>query len=202
MSIIIDKMYKLGVIKIGQFKLKSGVISPFYIDLRLIPSEPELFKLTIDAYLDLIQALEYKPAAIAGIMSAGIPFATGIALKLDIPMIQIRKEPKAHGTARLIEGILPEPGSKIVLIDDLISTGASKFGPIDALTEMGYVIEDLIVLIDRTNKKNQDVLKEKGVFIHSAHEIQSLLHSLSDSNIPEDDISIIKGAIREWDLQG
>lgn len=199
MSKIIDKMYKIGVIKIGQFKLKSGDISPFYIDLRLIPSEPELFKLTIDEYVKLIQGLEYKPAAIAGIMSAGIPFATGIALKLDIPLIQIRKEPKTHGTARLIEGILPKPKSKIVLIDDLISTGASKFGPIEALTEMGFVVEDLIVLIDRTNKKNRDVLKKRGVVIHSAHEIQSLLNSLSKLNIPENDVSIIRGAIREWD---
>lgn len=199
MSKIIDKMYKIGVIKIGQFKLKSGDISPFYIDLRLIPSEPELFKLTIDEYVKLIQGLEYKPAAIAGIMSAGIPFATGIALKLDIPLIQIRKEPKTHGTARLIEGILPKAKSKIVLIDDLISTGASKFGPIEALTEMGFVVEDLIVLIDRTNKKNRDVLKKRGVVIHSAYEIQSLLNSLSKLNIPENDVSIIRGAIREWD---
>ncbi len=199
MSILIDKMYKLGVIKIGKFKLKSGDISPFYIDLRLIPSEPELFKLTIDAYVTLIQGLGYRPAAIAGIMSAGIPFATGIALKLDIPLIQIRKEPKTHGTARLIEGIFPKPKSKIVLIDDLISTGASKFGPIKALTEMGFVVEDLIDLIDRTNKKNRDVLKKRGVVIHSAHEIQSLLNSLSKLNIRENDVSIIREAIREWD---
>ncbi len=169
------------------------------MDLRLIPSHPTLFELVLSEYCNLVNSLDYKPDAIAGIMSAGVPFATGIAIREKIPLLQIRAEKKAHGTKKMIEGILPNKGSKIVLIDDLISTGVSKLMPTKILRDKGMIVDDLIVLIDRTNSDGKMILKNNKLRLHSSFTLEHILHELKDLNIPTKELKIINEAIKIWD---
>ncbi len=196
--IFAEKLYNIGAIKIGKFKLKSGIISPFYLDLRLIPSEPQIFKFVVDVYKSMIQELNYHPECIAGLISAGIPFATGISLDMNIPLLQIRSDVKEHGTKKMIEGILPKKYTKVVLIDDLISTGATKLDAIEALRSKGYIVKDLIVLIDRTNDEGKKMMEDARVKIHSLGTLDIFINWLMKSSIGSEKLSIIKDNMVKW----
>lgn len=196
--IFAEKLYEIGAIKIGKFKLKSGVISPFYLDLRLIPSKPDIFKFVVQIYKELIAQLNYHPECIAGLISAGIPFATGISLDMNIPLLQIRSDVKEHGTKKMIEGILPKKYTKIVLIDDLISTGATKLPAIEELRSKGYIVKDLIVLIDRTNDEGKKIMEDARVKIHSLGTPDSIIKWLMKSSIDKDELLTIQEKISEW----
>ena len=198
MEDLILSFYKNEIILLGDFTLKSGDVSPFYIDLRLIPSIPIIFRTVVKQFSEIISSLPYKPDAIAGIMSAGVPFATGVALELNIPLLQIRKEPKEHGTSKLIEGILPPKNSKVVLIDDLISTGASKIEPADAVRELGLIVDDLVVYLDRSNKAGKKTLSDNGLNLHYVFTIKELLLSLKDVIEDEEDLDKLTDAINSW----
>jgi uridine monophosphate synthetase len=193
--------YKLGVIKIGEFELKSKDISPYYIDLRLIPSDPIVFQKVMDIYEKLFELLNYKPNAVAGIMSAGIPFATALCLRKKLSLLKIRSEAKEHGTKKIIEGIIPIKGSKVVLLDDVISTGESKLNSFHNLIGLGLDVSDLIVLVDRTSGDDvEQVLKSKGLNIVSAGTPKDLLEGLLETKnlLSIDEINLIQKALRSW----
>jgi uridine monophosphate synthetase len=156
---LVKRIIDTGCFKTGSFILKSGLQSPFYIDLRLLISDPTLLSDTADRYCDIIRNLDFT--RIAGIPFAGIPIATVIAQKLDVPMIFPRLQKKEHGAGNVIEGAFNK-GEQVVLIDDLITTGKSKFEALDILEQAGLVVKDLVVLIERGTAGRQE-LKERGV---------------------------------------
>ena len=196
-----EQLYKIGAIKVGNFTLKSGDTSPFYIDLRLIPSYPKLFKSTIKYYQAMLNDL-YKNKSnvvIGGIMSAGIPFATALCLEEELPLVQIRSSKKDHGTKKMIEGKRLGSEETVVLIDDLISTGASKLEPIEVIRNTGAMVKDILVLIDRRKKKEMHDWREMGIKIHSAFTIFEILEGLLISpNLNPDDRKTIEDSISQW----
>src|SRR3989344_1633157 len=105
-----------NVVKFGKFALASGLISPIYVDLRILPSYPESMGAVTEELVKAVKKL--KPEVIAGAETAGIPLATAISLKTKIPMIYVRKRPKSYGTQEMIEGILKKD-AKTVLVDDM-----------------------------------------------------------------------------------
>ncbi len=197
---IAKDLFEINAIQIGDFQLKSGEQSPFYLDLRLIPSYPDQFRNIVEHYCTLINNLIYRPAAIAGIMSAGIPFATGISLKLSLPLLQIRKESKDYGTLNLIEGKIPEKGNKIVLIDDLITSGGSKSIAVNALRDRGLIVNDLVVLIDRSAEKDREQISRLNLNIHSMGNVDDLLEGLLTyaKSVSHEKIIEIQNAILQW----
>ncbi|MBN2737199.1 MAG: orotidine-5'-phosphate decarboxylase [Spirochaetales bacterium] len=170
----------------GQFTLKSGKESPFYIDLRRLINKSSLLSHAAKAYTRIISGLDYK--RVAGIPFAGIPIATAVALQLDAPMIFPRLQQKAHGTGKMIEGEF-EQGEKIVLIDDLITTGKSKFEALDILDEAGLKCQDLVVLVERGTSGREE-LKERGVTLHSAFVLEDFVALLKEDNLIDQ---------KEWD---
>ena len=123
-----DGLLEAGCIKFGEFTLKSGLKSPIYIDLRQIITYPSLLADIAQAYLPPISKLQFS--RIAGLPYAAIPIATAISLAGDYPMIYPRKEAKAYGTKAEIEGEF-HAGETVVVIDDLATTGGSKFEAIE-----------------------------------------------------------------------
>ncbi|KAA8456966.1 orotate phosphoribosyltransferase [Weissella paramesenteroides] len=118
------------------FTWASGIKSPIYTDNRKTISFPDARRIIIDGLAALIKEQYPNVEVIGGVATAGIPHAAWVAEKLDLPMIYVRSKPKDHGTGKQIEGVLAA-GQKVVLIDDLISTGGSVLGAVKATQAAG-----------------------------------------------------------------
>ena len=171
LSVLADGLLSAGCIKFGEFTLKSGLISPIYIDLRQIITFPDLLQQVGAAYLPLLSVLKFD--RIAGLPYAAIPIATAISLQGHYPMIYPRKEVKAYGTKAEIEGEY-HAGETVVVIDDLATTGGSKFEAIDKLTSAGLKVKDVVVLVDRQSGAKES-LAEAGYDLHAVLTITRLL---------------------------
>jgi orotate phosphoribosyltransferase len=159
-------LHKIGAIKFGAFKLASGRVSPYYIDLRVVPSFPDAFQRVIGMYAKLLEKDlgAENVDRIAGIPTAGIPFASVVAYQTKKPFIYIRPKMKLHGRERRIEGILM-PGDKVLLIDDVVTTGMSLRKAAKAIRAEGGVVADVLVILDREEGGKERLLKD-GVKLH------------------------------------
>jgi len=172
-------LHKIGSLKFGVFKLTSGRTSPYYIDLRIVPSFPDAFQRVCDVYVNLIKKEIGKEGfdRIAGIPTAGIPFASLIAYQLGKPFLYIRQLPRLHGRERRIEGIIM-PGDHILLVDDLITTGRSLRKAAKAIRAEGGLVNHALVLLDREEGGKQR-LAEDNINLHfllTASEAAKKLH--------------------------
>jgi len=144
-----DILLKTGSLRFGTFKLASGILSPYYIDMRLIPSDPEAFRRVIGFYTMVLgKSLAKRAQRLAGIPTAGIAYAAVLAFNLSKPFLYVRKEEKEHGRGRRIEGIL-QPGERVLVLDDVITTGKNVVEAAEAIRSEGGVVEDTLVLLDR-----------------------------------------------------
>ncbi len=169
--LLADELLSAGCIKFGEFTLKSGLKSPIYVDLRQIITYPKLLEQIGAAYLPLLKNLKFE--RLAGLPYAAIPIATAISLQGNYPMIYPRKEVKAYGTKAEIEGEY-HAGETAVIIDDLATTGGSKFEAIEKLTGAGLVVKDVVVLVDRQSGARES-LEQAGYAMHSVLTIGQLL---------------------------
>jgi len=171
LSALADGLLSAGCIKFGDFTLKSGLKSPIYIDLRQIISHPSLLARVAEAYLPILQRLTFD--RLAGLPYAAIPIATAISLAGNYPMIYPRKEAKSYGTKAEIEGEY-HAGETAVIIDDLATTGGSKFEAIEKLTGAGLIVKDVVVLVDRQSGAKESLAQE-GFNLHAVLTISALL---------------------------
>lgn len=172
-EIILD-LEKIGAIKFGEFTLKSGIVSPIYIDLRVLASYPQTLENISTEIVKILHTL--KTDLIAGIPYTALPIATAVSLESKVPMIYPRNDVKDYGTKKNIEGVYTQ-GQTCVVIDDLITDGASKFETIAPLEEEGLKVKDIIVLIDR-EQGGKELLKSKGYTLHSVITIHEVLDTL------------------------
>ena len=168
---VADGLLEAGCIKFGKFTLKSGLESPIYLDLRQLISFPTLLQRVGAAYLPILRKLQF--ASLAGLPYAAIPIATAISTLSGWPMIYPRKEAKTYGTKAEIEGLYAV-GDQVVVIDDLATTGGSKFEAIEKLTAAGLTVKDVVVLIDRQSGAKQ-ALAEAGIQFHAVFTLTELL---------------------------
>jgi len=174
-----DILLKTDSLRFGTFKLTSGILSPYYIDLRLIPSDPEAFKRVIGFYSSLLEAGPLRRAQrLAGIPTAGIAYAAVLAFKLSKPFLYVRREPKEHGRGRRIEGLL-RPGESVVVLDDVITTGKNVIEAVDAIRAEGGISEHAVVLLDRKQGGEANLAKV-GVKLHAFTTIRRIADVLLD----------------------
>lgn len=171
LATLADGLLEAGCIKFGSFTLKSGLQSPIYIDLRQVITYPKLLEQIGAAYLPLLKQLTFD--RIAGLPYAAIPIATAVSLLGNYPMIYPRKEAKTYGTKAEIEGEY-HTRETVVVIDDLATTGGSKFEAIEKLTGAGLVVKDVVVLVDRQSGAKES-LGQAGYSMHAVLTISQLL---------------------------
>jgi uridine monophosphate synthetase len=194
LSILADGLLDVGCIRFGEFRLKSGVISPLYIDLRRLVGFPYLLSKVASAYFPILKKLKFD--RLVGLPYAGLPIATAISLLTGWPLIYPRKEVKAYGTKADIEGVF-SPKERVVLIDDLVTTGGSKFEAIEKLTNAGLSVSDVVVLIDRQSEAAED-LSRAGYLLHSVFTLNQLLdHWELRKSIPEAQIEAVRVFLRD-----
>jgi len=173
-------LFKLDSIKFGVFKLSSGKASPYYIDLRVIPSFPDVFREICDFYAEYItSSIGLKNFdRTAGIPVAGIIFASQIAYNLRKPFLFVSKGVRLHGRQRRVEGVLAS-GDRVLLIDDLITTGLTIKKTANAVRAEGGVVTDAVVFLDREEGGKQQ-LEKCGIKLHALLKINEIANTLYD----------------------
>jgi uridine monophosphate synthetase len=165
----------IGCVRFGDFTLHSGQRSPIYVDLRLLVSHPSTLRDVARVYAQLLRPLAFD--RLAAIPYAALPIGTAVSLELGYPLIYPRKEAKAHGTRRAVEGEF-QKGELVVVLDDLITTGGSKLEAIAPLEEVGLQVKDVVVLIDR-EQGGREVLEERGYRLHAVFGLGEMLDVLA-----------------------
>jgi orotate phosphoribosyltransferase len=171
-------LVKVKAIQFGTFTLASGRISSYYIDLRTIPSYPGAYKTLIEAYGAFLKH-EFKETsydAIAGIPTAGLTLSSPLALALEKPMIYVRKDEKDHGRGKLVEGVT-RPGWKVLVVDDVVTSGASILTAVEAIRAEGCDVVSASVVIDRL-EGGTTAMKKQGVKLHAMTDILELVKIL------------------------
>ena len=169
-----------GAIKFGNFKLSSGKESAYYVDLRLVPSFPHQFRKMVKSLQNLISekigldSFDY----IASVPTSGLVIASALAIETLKPLIYIRQKPKDYGTSSLIEGKIPE-GSRVVLVDDVGTTGHSLLNAIKALKDAKMIVDSAFVIVNRLEgaRENLEAEKVKLYEISNILEISDTLYN-------------------------
>ncbi|HEX9262156.1 MAG TPA: orotate phosphoribosyltransferase [Candidatus Bathyarchaeia archaeon] len=153
---------KIDALKFGVFKLTSGKASPYYIDLRVVPSFPDAFRQICDFYVEgITREIGLKNFdRVAGVPIAGIPFASQIAYNLRKPFLYVRKGLRRHGRQRRVEGILAS-GERVLLVDDLVTTGLTLRKAADAIRAEGGIAEKAVAFLDREEGGREKLAKNE-----------------------------------------
>lgn len=169
-------LWKSGCLDFGEFTLTSGITSPYYVDLRLLPSYPELFDIATDMAADLVRNKEIDFDVVSAVPTGGLPFGTLLAHKLGAPLTYVRKKGKAHGEERQIEGKMEE-GDKALVVDDIITTGGSVIDAVKSVRAGGGKVNDVLVLLDRTEGGTEN-LREEGLSLTKVANIEPVVEEL------------------------
>ena len=168
-------LFESGCVRFGDFVMHSGAHSPVYIDLRLLVSYPRVLAQVAQAYARLLGPLVYD--LIAAIPYAALPIGAAVALHTGDRLIYPRREAKAYGTKRQIEGEY-HAGERAALLDDLITSGQSKLDALEPLLAEGLKVQDVVVLIDREQGGAED-LRRHGYRLHSVLTLRELVAALA-----------------------
>ncbi|WP_341735853.1 orotate phosphoribosyltransferase, partial [Microcoleus sp. CAWBG640] len=175
---LILQLYDIGCVVFGDHVQASGAVFPYYIDLRKIISIPQIFHQIVSAYAEILKGLKFD--RIAGIPYGSLPTATGLALRMERPMIFPRKEVKTYGAGKLIEGHF-QAGETIVVVDDILISGKSVMEGAAKLKSAGLKVEDIVVLIDH-EQGVKDKLLVNGYRAHSVLALSEIAQILYQAN--------------------
>lgn len=175
--------YKLGIIKFGRFTLKSGIESPFYVDLRPLASDPKILKKLANYLLDMLPLDNFD--LICGVPYAALPMATAMSLESYLPLIIKRKEAKQYGTKKILEGIFTK-GQNCLLVEDVITSGTSLLETIPEIENEGITVSDIVVVLDR-QQGGKEILENKGFRVHTLFTISEVCAMLKEEGHLTDD---------------
>lgn len=168
---LLNQLLDKEIIKFGDFTLKSGIQSPFYVDFRASVSYPKLQSMLVKELWNLIRPLEYD--LICGVPYAALSLTAVIGHTKKIPQIIKRKERKQYGTGKLVEGHF-EKGDNCLLIDDIVTSGTSMIETANALTDEGLIIHHLVSLVDREQGGKQ-ILEKLGLQVHTLFSFSEII---------------------------
>jgi orotate phosphoribosyltransferase len=181
-------LHEKEIIKFGDFTLASGKSSSYYVDLRLVPSYPREFRMMVkylenqiteDVGLDNFESIVSVP-------TGGLVIASALAIETVKPLIYVRSKPKDYGTSKSVEGKIHD-GMKVVMIDDVATTGGSVVNAIKSLTEVNVPVKDAYVIVDRMEGADE-ALAELGVKMHSILNILQIAEVLYEQKMIEVEI--------------
>lgn len=172
-----EALFRIGALRFGRFTLASGKASSYYLDLRVVPSDPQAYEMTIAAFLAMARKVgEQSFDVVAGVATAGITISSPMAYVLKKPMVYVRREQKGHGLGKLVEGAVT-PGWRALVVDDLITDGGSKIDAVEILRKSGCTVNVVMVLVDRL-EGGETNLRAAGVRLHAFTDIKELVETL------------------------
>ncbi|MCR4306046.1 MAG: orotate phosphoribosyltransferase [Candidatus Daviesbacteria bacterium] len=144
------------------FRYDSGILSPVYIDNRILVSYPEERQIIRDLYIDAMKSTGGQFDLIAATATAGIPHAAWIADKLNLPMVYVRGKAKDHGKRNRVEGVVKK-GAKVAVIEDLISTGESSIETAEAVRQAGGKVSYIFAIITYEMEKSKENFQKNNL---------------------------------------
>jgi len=181
---LVLRLHEVQAVKFGNFKLKSGIYSPFYLDLRVIISYPDLLQEVADLMWDTVKDVNCD--MLCGVPYTALPIATAISLKQGKPMLMRRKEVKDYGTKKAIEGMF-SGGEEVLIVEDLVTSGASILETVEPLVHEGLSVKHAVVLIDR-EQGGYHTLEQSGIQLHRVLQISFLLEILREKGLVDDEL--------------
>jgi len=176
---VANALYLSGCLKFGSFKIKSGAISPYYIDLSRLLASPKQLCLVAEAAAEQVkQIMPYdRIDKLASIELKGALIAPSIACKLNLPCVIVRKEEKAYGVKGRTAGADIVKGDRILFFDDVISEGLSKLEGIKPLQELGGKVTNFLVVVNR-EQGGKENLEKLGYKVDALTNVSGIVHSL------------------------
>ncbi|MED3785605.1 orotate phosphoribosyltransferase [Geobacillus stearothermophilus] len=188
---IAAKLLQIGAVALQPnepFTWSSGLKSPIYCDNRLTLAYPDVRRTIADGLAELIRTHFPKADLIAGTATAGIPHAAWVSERLELPMCYVRSQAKAHGKGKQIEG-QAEPGQRVVIIEDLISTGGSSLAAVRALKEAGCEVLGVAAIFTYGLEKAKQAFAEENLPAYTLTDYNTLIET-----------AVRLGAVSEHDL--
>ena len=181
-------LYKNDIIRFGNFTLASGKNSSYYVDLRLIPSYPHQFRKMIKNLQNLIVEKTGLDDfdCLASVPTGGLVVTSALAIEIVKPLIYVRSKPKEHGTTKSIEGKI-SAGMKVMMVDDVMTTGTSVLNGINQLKEAELLVSDLYVIINRLEGGDK-ALSDIGVQTHQLTDILEITDILFQEKLIDKEI--------------
>ncbi|XP_072541081.1 uridine 5'-monophosphate synthase [Salminus brasiliensis] len=193
---LVLQLYDVQAVKFGQFKLKSGLTSPVYFDLRVIISHPELLRQVSSLLYQCAEDAGVRFDCVCGVPYTALPLATIICSTKNYPMLIRRKEAKDYGTKRLIEGNI-RPGDVCLIVEDVVTSGGSVLETAQVLQAEGLKVTDAVVLLDREQGGGAKLAAE-GISLHPVISISTLLSVLlSAGRIDQATCSSVESFVQE-----
>ena len=181
-------LHQKGIIKFGDFTLASGKKSSYYVDLRLVPSYPIEFRKMVK-YLEnqIVQDVGLDNfESIVSVPTGGLVIASALAIETVKPLIYVRSKPKDYGTSKSVEGKIHD-GMKVVMIDDVATTGGSVVNAINSLKEVNISVKDAYVIVNRMEGADEALL-ELGVKMHSILNILQITEALFEQKLVDESV--------------
>ncbi len=176
---VADALFLSGCLKFGSFKIKSGAVSPYYIDLARLLAAPKQLCTIAEVAAELVKQImaSEKIDKLASIELKGALIVPSIACKTNLPCIIVRKEEKAYGVTGRIAGAEVVKGDNILFFDDVISEGLSKIEGIKPLQELGGKIKHMLVVVNR-EQGGKENLGKLGYNVHALANVSDMVNSL------------------------
>jgi orotate phosphoribosyltransferase len=191
-------LLKSNSLRFGVFTLASGKQSAYYIDLRVLPSFPGYFRLGISALKDVVAEKVGRFDIFASVPTSGLVFGSALAYEMNKPFIYVRKDPKTYGTNKMIEGFL-EQGSKVVIVDDVATTGTSLSSAVEIIRANGGIVEDVVALVDR-HEGAEDKLKKMGIKLSPVTGINDIVNALYNAGLIDE--NALESVLNQMVTQG
>ena len=176
---VANALYESGCIKFGTFKIKSGAISPYYIDLARLLAAPKQLCVIAEVAAESIKGIMVADRIdkLASIELKGALIVPSIACKVDLPCVIVRKEDKAYGVTGRIAGADVAQGDNILFFDDVVSEGLSKIEGIKPLLQLGAQVKHLMVVVDR-EQGGKENLEKAGYEVNALAKISEVVDAL------------------------